>query len=78
MNGAGVNTDQSRIRPSRRADLSPSAYLKAPGRKPRFAWIRRMVASRLPAPVPDRTIDYTVAEGAPTARADMDLPAGYG
>jgi len=78
MSGPGVSTDQSRMWPSRRADLSPQAYLAAPGGKPRLARIRRMILSWRPAPAVEGTIDYTMLEGAPTARADIDLPFDFG
>jgi hypothetical protein len=78
MSGAGVHTDQSRIRPSRRSDLSPRDYLEAPSRKRRLAWVRRMIASWPPAPAVEREIDCTTEDGAPTARADTGLPIDFG
>lgn len=73
MNGAGVNIDQSHVWPSARADQSPRAYLMAPRRKPRLAWVQRMAASWPPAPVPGRETDCTVEEGVPTVRADLPV-----
>jgi hypothetical protein len=78
MSAAGVNNDQSRIRPSRRADLSPRDYLEAPDGKPCLARLRRMIRCWLPAPAAERTTDCTMEDGEPTARADIDLPIDFG
>lgn len=69
-----TNTDHSRIKPSRRADVWPPAWFEAQRRKPHFAWVRRVFLSWRPAPSAVREIDYTISEGDPTDRADLDLP----
>lgn len=73
MSEPGINTDQSRISPSRRADLSPRISLEAPSGRVHFARIRRMFLSWRSVPFVERTVDYTILEGHPTDRADVDL-----
>jgi hypothetical protein len=74
MSEPGINTDQSRIRPSRRADIPPWTWLEGLQEKPRYASLRRFLAGWRHAPSAARTIDYTILEGDPTDRADLDLP----
>jgi hypothetical protein len=74
MSEPGITTDQSRIRPSRRADLPSRISLEALRGKPRFARLRRLLLNWRNAPAAERTVDYTILEGDPTVRADVDLP----
>jgi hypothetical protein len=72
MSEPGVTTDQSRERPSPRADLSSHPF-EAPRRRPRFARLTRTVLTWRPAPKAAMITDYTILEGDPTERADVDL-----
>jgi hypothetical protein len=72
MSEPGTTTDQSRERPSRRADLSSHPF-ETPRRRPRFARLRRTVLTWRQAPQAGRTTDYTIEEGDPTERADVGL-----
>jgi hypothetical protein len=74
MSEPGINTDQSQIRPSRRADLPPQVSIATLGKKPPFGRLRNMFRDRRVNPRAEHTIDYTVVEGDPTYRADVDLP----
>jgi hypothetical protein len=74
MSEPGITTDQSRIRPSRRANLPLQVSLEVLRGKPRFARLRRIFLSWRNAPAAERTVDYTSLEGDPTLRADTGLP----
>jgi hypothetical protein len=73
MNEPGITTDKSRERPSRRADL-PSQPFEPSRRIPRFARLTRIFLTWRSAPRVARVTDLTISEGAPTQRADLDLP----
>jgi hypothetical protein len=49
--------------------------LEAPRGKPRFARLRRLLLNWRSAPGAERAVDYTILEGDPTVRADVDLPS---
>jgi hypothetical protein len=76
MSEPGINTDQSRIRPSRRADIPPWTWLEGLQKKRRWVSLRRFFDGLRNAPSAEATIDYTILEGDPTDRADVDLPIG--
>jgi hypothetical protein len=73
MSEPGITTDQSRERPSRRANLSSHPF-EAPRRLLRFARLRRIVLTWQRAPQAETSTDYTTVEGDPTSRADTGLP----
>jgi hypothetical protein len=74
MSEPGINTDQSQIRPSRRADLPPQVSIATLGKKPTFGRLRNMFRGHRVNPRAGHKIDLTVVEGDPTYRADVDLP----
>ena len=74
MSEPGINTDQSHVRPSRRADIPPGTALEALRDKPHHLWLRRFISGWRRAPIAASTVDYTHLEGEPTERADVDLP----
>ncbi len=74
MSEPGVTTDQSHIRPSRRANIPPRTLPEVLREKPHCARLKRFLSEWREAPAAEKTLDYTVLEGNPTDRADVDLP----
>ncbi len=73
MSDPGINADQSRPSPSRRYEAPQDSPEPQEGWL-RPAYTRRVFVKWFTAPLVVEVADYTILEGDPTDRADVDLP----